>query len=150
MAKAMQEPIVTLRPSITYVIVGYIYTLLMFLSLVLVLVAAKAEVLNSSTRLMLVMGIFLIAPTRQAIRSFQARTTISLDEIQHDYGGKNMKRQLFLSQVERIHVEQGLLQRISGCGTIYIKKFDEITRLTLEHMDDPHKLADFILARARA
>lgn len=136
----------------TYVVVGCVYTLLMFLALILILVAAKAEVVNSGLRLIIVLGIFLITPVRQALYMLATRVTVTLDEISFvsGKGKKQQKFELFLSQVERVHVEQGLLQRLSGCGTIYIKRFDEIQRLTLEHMEDPYKLADLIVTRARA
>lgn len=146
------EPILVIRPSMSYVLVGYIYTLLMYLSLILILVAARAEVIASPARLLLVFAVFLIPPTRQAIRYFTTSVTVTLDELSLEYrhGRKKIRTEVFLSQVQRVHVEQGLLQRLSGSGTVYVKRFDEITRITLEHMDNPYKLADLIVARAKA
>jgi hypothetical protein len=147
-AVQMQNATLVLRPSMAYVIAGYVYTIAMYLILLVALTMAKMEVLQSPVRLLLVLGIFLIAPTRQAIRYHRSRTTITLDELVHET--QKQRAELFLSHIEKVHVEQGLLQKLVGCGTVYIKKQDEITRTTLDHMDQPHKLAETILERARA
>jgi hypothetical protein len=138
----------TLKPSIKYVVAGFGYTSCMFCLLIGAMSLANLEVIGSPLRLALVLSIFLIAPIRQFQRYSQTKTVISLDDLVHESG--KQRKELFLSHVEKVHFEQGLLQKLVGCGTVYIKKHDEIMRTTLEHMDNPKQLAATILERAQA
>ncbi len=58
-------------------------------------------------------------------------------------------RTMELSRIQDVRVEQTVLQRLVGIGTITVETAGETGRLTMENVDNPYGIADFILGSAR-
>jgi uncharacterized membrane protein YdbT with pleckstrin-like domain len=58
-------------------------------------------------------------------------------------------RTLELSRIQDVRVEQSLLQRMMGIGTVAFETAGETGRLSMGNVDNPQAVADFILESAR-
>ncbi len=75
------------------------------------------------------------------------RVSITGDKLRYDLGLlSKTTRNIQLSKVQDVRVDQSLGQRMLGVGDISIETSGEASRLTLRNIDDPHAVADEIIA----
>ena len=86
-----------------------------------------------------------------AVRRFRlqyTKTTIAGDRLRHDAGiASRSTRNIQLSKIQDVRVDQGVTQRLFGVGNIHIETAGESSRLTLLNVDKPQELADEIMNR---
>jgi uncharacterized membrane protein YdbT with pleckstrin-like domain len=58
-------------------------------------------------------------------------------------------RTMELSRIQDVRVDQTLMQRLVGIGSITIETAGETGRLTMQNVDQPQSIADFILESSR-
>jgi len=58
-------------------------------------------------------------------------------------------RTLELTRIQDVRVDQTLMQRILGLGSVTIETAGETGQLTMKNIDQPQSVADFILESAR-
>ena len=58
-------------------------------------------------------------------------------------------RTMELSRIQDVRVDQTLLQRMLGIGTISIENAGETGRLSMQNIDQPAAVADYILESSR-
>jgi uncharacterized membrane protein YdbT with pleckstrin-like domain len=54
-------------------------------------------------------------------------------------------RTIQISRIQDVTVTQGLMQRLYRIGNVSIETSGETSRLTIENIDDPQTLADWLL-----
>jgi uncharacterized membrane protein YdbT with pleckstrin-like domain len=76
--------------------------------------------------------------------------TIAGKRLRYDVGMLSRStRTMELAKVQDVHVDQTLFQRLLGLGNLTIESAGETGRLTIENIDRPHEVAEFILETAR-
>ena len=94
--------------------------------------------------------IVLLVPIRRQIRRQAVKVTISGDKLRYDLGLlSKTTRNIQLSKVQDVRVDQSLGQRMLGVGNISIETSGEASRLTLTNIDSPHAIADEIIAASQ-
>ena len=98
-----------------------------------------------------VMALPLLLMLWPAIRYFQrqyAKATITGDRLRYEAGmTARSTRNIQLSKIQDVRVDQGVMQRVFGVGNLSIETAGESSRLTLMNVDKPQELADEIMNR---
>ena len=134
---------VVIRPSMKFIRTGYVITLL---------VAAAGIVLtyrnlpdNYPTWLPALWVLLFIWPTKRHIQRQAVKLTISGDKLRYETGlASKSTRIIQLSKVQDVRVVQSFMQRILGVGDISIETAGENSRLIVENLDQPQRLAEQI------
>jgi uncharacterized membrane protein YdbT with pleckstrin-like domain len=94
--------------------------------------------------------ILLLLPIRSHIRRQLVKVTITGDKLRYDLGLlSKTTRNIQLSKVQDVRVDQSLGQRMLGVGNISIETSGEASRLTVHNIDSPHAVADEIIAASQ-
>ncbi len=138
-----------IRPSMKMIKAGYVLAVIVIVAAV----AAYAEYADPEKYprwLPAIAVIALMVPIRRHIRRQAVKVTISGDKLRYDLGllGKTT-RNIQLSKVQDVRVDQSLVQRILGVGDISIETSGEASRLMLQNIDSPHAVADEIIAASQ-
>jgi len=97
-----------------------------------------------------ILAIVLLLPIRAHIRRQLVKVTLSGDKLRYDLGLlSKTTRNIQLSKVQDVRVDQSLGQRMLGVGDIYIETSGEASRLTVHNIDSPHAVADEIIAASQ-
>ncbi len=141
-------PELTIQPTAKFIKAGAILAGIIFLALeVGCLLSWNAAV---GTWLMLVPLLVFIWPAERALRRKLTRTVISGDRLRYETGlTSKITRNVQLSKVQDVRVEQQLMQRIFNIGDLSIETAGEASRLTVFSVDNPQALADEIMNRAQ-
>lgn len=134
---------VVIHPSMKFIKAGYAVTLL---------VAAVGIVLtyrnlpdNYPTWLPALWVLLLIWPVKRHIQQRAVKLTISGDKLRYETGlASKSTRIIQLSKVQDVRVVQTFMQRILGVGDISIETAGENSRLIVENLDQPQRLAEQI------
>ena len=98
-------------------------------------------------------AIFLLLlawPLSHHIRRNLTKVTISADKLRYELGLLSKStRTIQLVKIQDVRVDQRLMQRMFGVGSISIETAGEASRLTLHDIDLPQAIADEIMARAQ-
>jgi uncharacterized membrane protein YdbT with pleckstrin-like domain len=123
---------------------------------VLVLVAAfvvQAKYLTPKDQppwLPVVALVFLLIPIRRHIRRQSMKVTITGDKLRYEAGLlSKTTRNIQLSKVQDVRVDQSLGQRMMGVGDISIETSGESSRLEVDNIDQPQAVADEIIAASQ-
>ena len=138
-----------IRPSMKLIKTGYVLAVIVIVAAV----AAYAEYADPEKYprwLPAIAVIALMVPIRRHIRRQAVKATISGDKLRYDLGllGKTT-RNIQLSKVQDVRVDQSLAQRMLGVGNISIETSGEASRLMLHNIDSPHAVADEIIAASQ-
>ena len=138
-----------IRPSTKQIKVLYVLALIVILAAV----AAYAKYADPDKYprwLPAISLIMLLVPIRRQIRRQMVKVTISGDKLRYDLGLlSKTTRNIQLSKVQDVRVDQSLGQRMLGVGDISIETSGEASRLTLRNIDAPHAVADEIIAASQ-
>lgn len=76
------------------------------------------------------------------------KATITGDRLRYEAGiASRSTRNIQLSKIQDVRVDQGVAQRMFGIGNLSIETAGESSRLTLLNVDSPQELADEIMNR---
>jgi uncharacterized membrane protein YdbT with pleckstrin-like domain len=90
-------------------------------------------------------ALFLWPFTRGLKRRF-TKITISGDRLRHETGIlSRTTRNIQLSNVQDVRVDQSLFQRLFSIGNLSIETAGETSQLTIPNIDHPHDVADEIM-----
>lgn len=140
--------VMTIRPSSKTL--KPFYTLAFLLAAVILFIANNRPAGGDSLYWLLVIpgAIFAYALVRHFLLFF-TRLTITDKRLTYESGLLSRStRTMDLAKIQDIQVEQSLLQRLLGLGTISIETAGERGPLVMEGIDDPHAVAEQILAAA--
>jgi uncharacterized membrane protein YdbT with pleckstrin-like domain len=138
-----------IRPSMKMIKAGYVLAVIVIIAAV-VAYAKYADPEKYPRWLPAIAVVALMVPIRRHIRRQAVKVTISGDKLRYDLGllGKTT-RNIQLSKVQDVRVDQSLTQRMLGVGNISIETSGEASRLTLQNIDSPHAVADEIIAASQ-
>ncbi len=91
--------------------------------------------------------LFLWPASRQLRRQF-TKASITGDRLRYESGMTSRStRNIQLSKIQDVRVDQAVMQRIFGVGNLSIETAGESSRLVLLNVDKPQELADEIMNR---
>ena len=92
----------------------------------------------------------LLFPIRRHIRRQAVKMTIAGDKLRYEAGLlSKTTRNIQLSKVQDVRVDQSLGQRMLGVGDISIETSGETSRLEMDNVDAPQAIADEIVAASQ-
>ena len=87
-------------------------------------------------------------PAERQLRRQYTKATITGDRLRYEAGmASRSTRNIQLSKIQDVRVDQGVMQRVFGVGNLSIETAGESSRLTLLNVDKPQELADEIMNR---
>ena len=131
-----------IRPTMKLIRAGYTVISLIFIAAVLAYTNSAA--MESVTAwVLLAPALLFLWPLSRQIRRGLTKMTIQGDKIRHESGLlTKTTRNIQISKVQDVRVDQTLFQRLLGVGTLAIETAGETSLLTIHDIDDPHGVAD--------
>jgi uncharacterized membrane protein YdbT with pleckstrin-like domain len=144
-----------IRPSVKFVMFGYVMCLLAEIVLAVVVYAyAYPHLADPQTTMLELSVIPLILAFFVAIRHIQrrvAKITVLTDRLRYESGfSSKTTRTVELSKVQDVRVDQTLFQRMMNVGDISLETAGGSSRMVMAMIDRPQAAADHILELARA
>jgi uncharacterized membrane protein YdbT with pleckstrin-like domain len=97
-----------------------------------------------------VAALFLLVPIRRHIRRQSVKMTIAGDKLRYEAGLlSKTTRNIQLSKIQDVRVDQSFGQRMLGLGDISIETSGESSRLEMDNIDQPQAIADEIIAASQ-
>lgn len=138
-----------IRPSMKQVKAWYVAAVLVIAAAV----AVQAKYLTPKDQppwLPLVAVLILLVPIRRHIRRQTIKVTITGDKLRYESGLlSKTTRNIQLSKVQDVRVDQSLSQRMIGVGDLSIETSGESSRLEVDNIDQPQAVADEIIAASQ-
>jgi uncharacterized membrane protein YdbT with pleckstrin-like domain len=95
--------------------------------------------------------IILIWPISRWVRRQFNKATVTGDRLRYEVGATSkITRNIQLTKVQDIRVEQGLFQRMLNIGNISIETSGETSRLTIPNVDRPQTVVNELLNRSES
>jgi uncharacterized membrane protein YdbT with pleckstrin-like domain len=143
-------PDIIIRPTTKFLKAGTIAAAIVFLGLEIAYLALWAEQYPHHW-VMILPPLVLLWPAARWLRRQAVRTTVAGDRLRYETGLLSKStRTIQLSKIQDVRIEQRLSQRVFSVGNLSIETAGEASRLTLDNVDDPHRLADEIMNRSQA
>lgn len=96
------------------------------------------------------LSLLLLWPFSRWVRNRMNLTVLASDRLRSETGILSKStRNLMLSRIQDVGVDQSLSQRIFNVGNIWIETAGASSRVFLHNVDSPRQLADQILERSR-
>jgi len=138
-----------IRPSMKQVKAWYVFAVLLIVAAVVV----QAKYLTPKDQLPWLPAVTLLVlliPIRRHIRRQTIKVTITGDKLRYESGLlSKTTRNIQLSKVQDVRVEQSLGQRMMGVGDLSIETSGESSRLEVDNIDQPQAIADEIIAASQ-
>ena len=94
--------------------------------------------------------VILLWPLARLLRRHFTKLTISGDRLRYETGlAAKTTRNIQLSKIQDVRVQQSLSQRMFGVGDLSIETAGEASRLTIHKVDQPQAIADQIMDAAQ-
>jgi uncharacterized membrane protein YdbT with pleckstrin-like domain len=94
--------------------------------------------------------LILIWPAARFFARQYTKATIVGDRLRYETGiATRSTRNIQLSKIQDVRVDQGMAQRLFGIGNLSIETAGESSRLTLHNVDSPQALADELMNRVQ-
>lgn len=143
-----------IRPSMKQVKVWYVVALLVICMAVIVHVLylmPRTEPLWLRQPVLPALALLVVfVPIRRHIRRQLVKMVITGDKLRYEEGlFSKTTRNIQLSKIQDVRVDQSLGQRILGVGDISIETSGETSRLELDNVDRPQAIADEIIAASQ-
>jgi uncharacterized membrane protein YdbT with pleckstrin-like domain len=133
-----------IRPTMKLIRAGYTVISLIFIAAVLAYTNTSAME-NVSAWVLLAPALLFLWPVSRQIRRSLTKMTIQGDKIRHESGLLTRStRNIQISKVQDVRVDQSLVQRLLGVGNLAIETAGESSMLTIRDIDDPHGVAERI------
>ncbi len=141
-------PDLTIQPTAKFLKAGAVLTGIVVLCLEAAYLVWGTSV--AGTWIMVVPLLLLLWPASRAVQRKFTRTVISGDRLRYETGMVSKStRNIQLSKVQDVRVDQRLAQRIFNIGDLSIETAGETSRLSIFNVDNPQALADEIMNRAQ-
>jgi uncharacterized membrane protein YdbT with pleckstrin-like domain len=140
-------PDLTIQPTAKFLKAGAILAVV----IIIALEVAYLTVWNGVAGWWLALPLLVLAwPGTRALRRRLTKTTITGDRLRYETGvASKSTRNIQLSKIQDVRVDQRLLQRFFNVGDISIETAGEASRLTIHNVDDPQGLADELMNRVQ-
>ncbi len=135
----------TIRPTAKFIKAGLVLTAIVFLGLVVLGIWQALPIWALAIPLLI-----FLWPGVRALRRRLTCTTITGDRLRYETGvAAKTTRNIQLSKVQDVRVDQHILQRLWNVGNLSIETAGEASRLTIPNVDNPQSLADEIMNRVQ-
>ena len=142
-------PDLTVQPTSKFLKAGTIFAVVVFLGLEIACLLWW-NVAVGSALIMVAPVLLLLWPATRAVKRRFTKTVISGDRLRYETGiTSKSTRNIQLSKVQDVRVDQRLMQRVFNIGDLAIETAGEASRLTIHNVDNPQALADEIMNRAQ-
>ena len=139
----------TIRPTAKFLKAGTTLIVLVIVALEVVYFRSW-QTENSPQWLPLVFLVILIWPAARWLQRRFTKAVISGDRLRYEIGATSKTtRNIHLSKVQDVRVDQGMLQRMLNVGNLSIETSGETSRLTIPNVDRPQAVADELMNRAQ-
>jgi uncharacterized membrane protein YdbT with pleckstrin-like domain len=96
-------------------------------------------------------ALLFLWPMTGSVRLRFTKVVVTGDRLRYETGIlSKCTRTIQISKIQDVTVNQTLWQRIQRVGTVSIETSGESSRLTIENLDDPQELADWLLEAVEA
>jgi len=147
---------ITIRPTTKYVKAGALVLLLVVLAADIAYLVqvrdtpAWTQYGNYLRWAVLLPPLLLLWPLTRWMRLRYIKAVIAADRLRYETGmAAKTTRNIQLSKIQDVRVDQSVSQRLFGVGTISIETAGEASRLTIANVDDPQKVADEIMTASQ-
>jgi uncharacterized membrane protein YdbT with pleckstrin-like domain len=140
-------PDLTIQPTAKFIKAGAIFAVLIILASEIAYLTVGGGTAGWWLAIPLLL---LLWPASRAFRRRLTKTTIAGDRLRYETGvASKSTRNIQLSKIQDVRVDQRLLQRIFNVGDLSIETAGEASRLTIHNVDDPQGLADELMNRVQ-
>lgn len=140
----------TIRPTAKFLKAGAILALLVIAALEYEYFSAWRSD-QSPQWLPLVFLVILLWPASRWMRRRFIKVIVTGDRLRYEMGATSKTtRNIQLTKVQDVRVDQGLLQRMINVGNISIETSGETSRLTIPNVDKPQAVADELMNRGQS
>ncbi len=141
----------TIRPTSKFLKAGTALAVLVILALDVAYFAYWRDQGNLPSWSPLVPLVILLWPLSRWIGRQATRAVVSGDRLRYEVGAASKStRNIQLSKVQDIRVDQGVFQRMLNIGNISIETSGETSRLTIPNVDNPQQIVDELLNRGQS
>ncbi len=96
--------------------------------------------------LLVIPGLLFLWPATGSVRLRFTKLTGTGDKLRYETGIlSKTTRTIQISKIQDVTVNQTLMQRLYRTGAVSIETSGETSRLTVDNIDDPQELADWLL-----
>lgn len=138
----------TIRPTAKFIKAGAIAAAVAVIALEIVFFTQKTS--SMPDWMALCPLLVMLWPASRWLRRKFITTVISGDRLRCEVGfASRSTRTIQLSKIQDVRVDQRVMQRVFGVGSLSIETAGETSRLVLTDVDKPQELADEIMNRAQ-
>lgn len=140
----------TIRPTAKFIKAGLVLVVLIIIALDVAYFEVWRDVNGFPSWFPFVPLILLLWPASRAIRRRFNKAVVTGDRLRYEVGAAaKTTRNIQLSRVQDIRVDQGLFQRMWNVGNISIETSGEASRLTIPNVDRPQQVVDELMHRSQ-
>ena len=140
----------TIRPTSKFLKVGLVLSVLAIAALEYGYFAVWRSA-ESPAWLPLVFLAILLWPASRWVRRQFIRAVVAGDRLRYETGAiSKTTRNIQLSRVQDVRVDQSLLHRMLNVGHLSIETSGETSRLTIPNVDNPQAVADELMRRGQS
>jgi len=137
------------RPTAKFIKAGAILAVIFVLG-VEIAYLAKWRRNEALTWVPIAAPLVLLWPAERWVRRHFIKAVVTADRLRYEVGMTSKStRNIQLSKVQDVRVDQRIVQRVWGVGNLSIETAGEASRLTIHNVDNPQTLADEIMTRAQ-
>ena len=139
----------TIRPTAKYLKAGMLLTTLVVIGLEIAygVLWRGRETLNWVP---VICPVLLLWPATRWVRRMFTRAVVSGDRLRYEIGVTSKStRNIQLTKVQDIRVDQSFLQRLLDIGNISIETSGETSRLTIANVDHPQAVVEELMNRSQ-
>jgi len=141
----MQDTVI--RPTMKFIKLGYAAVLLLIVAGAIGASMLPQEDVQYRPWVMGLPVLLLIWPFRRHIARQFTRASIAGDKLRYEVGAlRKTTRNISLPKVQDVRVDQSVMQRVFGVGSLSVETAGESSRLVILNVDRPQQVADEILA----
>ncbi len=140
---------IVIRPSAKLVQIAYTFIFVVIFVCILLYVNIPS-LREMSPWVLVIPALLLLWPLRYDVLRRFTRMTLAGDTLRYETGVlSRSKRNIQISKVQDVRVDQTLFQRMFRMGNLSIETAGETSQLTMRNVDNPDQVADEILRISR-
>ena len=141
----------TIQPTAKFLKAGTVLAVLVILALDVAYFAQWRDQGSLPQWFPFVPLVILLWPASRWLRRRFTKAVVAGDRLRYEVGATSKStRNIQLSKVQDIRVDQGLFQRMLNIGNISIETSGETSRLTIPNVDRPQQVVDQLLNRSQS
>jgi uncharacterized membrane protein YdbT with pleckstrin-like domain len=140
----------TIRPTAKYIKAGLVLVVLVIIALDVAYFKSWRDQ-GFPTWFPYVPLVLLLWPASRAMRRRFTKATVTGDRLRYEVGATSKStRNIQLTKVQDIRVDQGVFQRMLNIGNISIETSGETSRLTIPNVDRPQQICEDLMNRSQS